>query len=1720
MFQHRFVAWVFYAGVILSAAGMIRQDAPVAAATNVGNRLTYLEEAIDPYFVNGSFPKLVAPQWVGEPEARAVVVLAIDDMRDPAHYENYLRPILERLKAYQSLASMSIMTNDVDPQHPQLQTWLKEGLSIEIHTVDHPCPLLHEGDFAKARSTYERCVDRMFQIPGNAPVAFRMPCCDSMNSPSPRFYQEIFPQMTEAGHFLSIDSSVFNVVTADDETLPPQIARESNGASRFEKYVQFSSFVNTIRDYPYPYVIGRVCWEFPCVVPSDWEAQHLQQPFNPKTVDDMKAALDAVVHKQGTYNLVFHPHGWIRNDQIVELIDHAEQKYGKQVKFLSFREALERLNRNLLGNVALRNAEGADQGQRLLDLNHDGYLDVARFTRGNGLVTRIWDPVTKGWHEQNLSLQADAISYGVIQPSGHASLLAVKGGNRTIWHESDGRWNDEPLRVDVEQLPETWAACWNDPSSPIVHRFRDIDADGICELLCDAGNGLLILRREASGAWVPFAPGLPSLVRLARADGGDAGLRWVDLDGDGVAECLWSDPVRAAVFQLETSGSPIWKTISNELRSESALVLMPPFIRADGTNHGVWFHSKHLWVQNEDTAHLPDKVDRRAMADILTPKPRVVAVPEPTAAWPAPLDPDKALQEFRSSANVRVELAAAEPLVVDPVAMDWGPDGRMYVAEMRDYPTLDDGQTPRGRIKVLTDDDRDGVYDRAEVFLDQVPFPNGVKFWRNGVLITSVPHVIYAEDTNHDGKADRQSVLFSGFGEGNPQHRVNGLVWGIDNWLYLANGDSGGEIRSLQRQTSVELGGRDLRIRPDDGRIEAIAGQTQFGRVRDDEGNWFGCNNSEPLWHYVIDDRYLARNPNYASSVVRQLVPDLPGAAPIFPSSRLLPRYNDFDRANRFTSVCGPAVLRGSGFGNDESTDFFVCEPVHNLVHRQVMRTEGASFRSRRVLGDEQSEFLASRDNWFRPVMVRLGPDGAIWVADMYRLIIEHPEWIPATEQARVDLRAGEDRGRIYRLRPNQAGPLAPIEPLTDLTPDQLVARLEHPIRWQRDMAHQMLLWNPDSAIVDELRRIATDGKRPVSRMQALSILAEWNQADDALLALLIEKAEATVARHAMMLAEKRLDEGTQLVRAMLTRVDADDAALRLQLALSLGEVRKEQETQEVGYSLARLALHPATTAEIQAGVLTSLHPTNLPSVLRAVQQSPHASLHRGWITELIGQAMAQDQIPIHASALHLIAQLPGMPQEWQWSTLAECLDVYQSRHGSLDRLPSPERAQIRNQLQQARLAALDETQAETLRRAALRLLRAGLGVDSEVQQTLVSLLDPRHPPSLIEQSASTLIREFPQQAVAELLSMWPAFSPRLQQAILDDLLRRREWTITLLKLSQEKSIALPLDARRRQQLLGSSNDEIRALAESLFTRSPLSARTAVLTDYLAKVTDDGDPLEGRKDFQRTCAVCHEFSGIGHAVGPALAALENRSTEHLLTAILDPNRALESTYREYQIETTDGLTFAGILTEDTSVSLSLLGPESKRSQILRQQVERISATERSLMPEGLERDLSVEQMSDLLAFLRTSSSSPKSFAGNRPELVPRRDDGSMRLLAMHAEIYGPALVYEEPNTNLGFWSSSQDYAAWTIESPTQATYTVQLHYACDDQAAGNQFALVCRDQQLTGEITGTGTWADYRWQRLGTLDLPAGRSRVILRSSGPVRSYLMDLHMILLERAD
>jgi len=547
-----------------------------------GNRLTYLDES-DPYYVHLKFPKLITPQWIGEEGVDAAIVLAIDDMRGHEKWETYLRPILERLKKIDGRAPVSIMSCTIDPNHPHLQKWLKEGLSIEVHTVDHPCPLLKDGDFLKSKSTVDRCIELMNLIPNNKPVAYRMPCCDSLNTLSPRFFAEIFNKTTPGGKFLTIDTSVFNLTTsADPEPLREHVL-DADGKERIRKYVPFPSFVNTIENYPYPYIIGKLCWEFPCAVPSDWEAQFLNKPFHPQTVEDMKASIDAVVRKRGVFNFVFHPHGWIRPEQVVDLIDHVDKKYGRKVKFLNFREANERLQRQF---GPLRLPDGTDAGVRLIDVDNDGFQDLVTAD-----MTSVWRPEVGKWVHYPGSLPY--VRFAVVRKGGAASAFS----RTQAWTFSEGWREDLELAMPV---------ATNDQARFFL--FRDLDGDGVCELIARHG----VYRFAAGWKKLPFTLPLEPL----DGDGRDAGLRFVDLHGDGRPDLVHSNEQEWGVWLFKDLKTG-WEKISSGKQGEPGSL---PMITRNGTNNGAWFHSKHLWVQNEDTAKMKDLVDRRSFDDLLQKK--------------------------------------------------------------------------------------------------------------------------------------------------------------------------------------------------------------------------------------------------------------------------------------------------------------------------------------------------------------------------------------------------------------------------------------------------------------------------------------------------------------------------------------------------------------------------------------------------------------------------------------------------------------------------------------------------------------------------------------------------------------------------------------------------------------------------------------------------------------------------------------------------------------------------------------------------------------------------------------------------------------------------------------------------------------------------------------------------------------------------------------------
>jgi putative membrane-bound dehydrogenase-like protein len=957
----------------------------------------------------------------------------------------------------------------------------------------------------------------------------------------------------------------------------------------------------------------------------------------------------------------------------------------------------------------------------------------------------------------------------------------------------------------------------------------------------------------------------------------------------------------------------------------------------------------------------------------------VAAAPEPppaaldTAQFRrsfGPLSPGESRKKIHLLDGYAIELMAAEPLVIDPVAIDWGPDGKLWVAEMHDYPYGMDGKgKPGGRIKFLEDTDGDGKYDRATTFMENVRMPNGVLAWRDGVLVTAAPDILYARDTDGDGKADQLEVLFTGFKEGNPQLRVNGLRWGLDNWVYCANGWSAGVVVSKKTGRKLDLKGRDLRIRPDTGEMELVSGVSQFGRERDDAGNWFGVDNAHPLFNYVLEDRYVKRNPQVASPDPKN---QLLGQQPrVYPRSVLQRRFIGLDHHGHYTSACGISVYRDSLLlPPGQSLHAFICEPVHNLIQHQVLSPTSATFEARRAPEEADRDFVASEDPWFRPVMTRCGPDGALWVVDMYRYMIEHPDWLDATGKRALApfYRDGDDKGRIYRIYRQDAPPRPIPRPKTAGTAG-LVAALESPSGHTRDQAQMMLVWNGDGAAVPSLEKQIAESKDPLARLHALCALdALASNADlksqisdfkSRILPAAIRDPHPAVRVNAVRIAEHHLRENPALLEALAGLADDADARVRIQLACSLGE----SDSDAAGRLLAKVAAAREGSADpwMSAAATSSALPhlgTLADSLLS--DGGGASGLFDGVMLTAIGKADL-------ALAARFLARL-GRDDVATLRRLATFLDALEAHKLSLEQMGEAAGKAVAI-LDRAADVATDVNEPLDRRLAALQLVGRRPARREMELAAVGTLLSPRAPPELQAAAVRAAARIGHPGVSAMLLKEWPTHPPALRSAIADVLLSRQPWALELAK----SPAARDLDFSRKQRLLNHGNADVKKMAKATLDQpAAVSAdRQKVIDQYQSATSSNADAIHGKQIYLENCATCHRSGGEGNEIGPSLLSVRDWTRENLLTAILDPDRTVEPRYLAYTVTTSDGQTLTGVITNESAAGLAIKTLDAKEHQVPRAAVKSLAATGHSLMPQGFESALTPKDVSDLIAHIQS-----------------------------------------------------------------------------------------------------------------------------------------------------
>lgn len=547
-----------------------------------------------------------------------------------------------------------------------------------------------------------------------------------------------------------------------------------------------------------------------------------------------------------------------------------------------------------------------------------------------------------------------------------------------------------------------------------------------------------------------------------------------------------------------------------------------------------------------------------------------------SSKYPDPLPPEKALQGLHVTEGLKVEQFAAEPYVTDPVSMEFDEDGNCYVVVMTDYPDKPAPGKEKGHIRVLRDTNNDGAVDTSIVFAGQLSEGTSILPWKGGLLVTAAPEILFMKDTTGDFVADIREVLFEGFFKDNSETQITNLRFGVDNWIYANNRGQEGNVTFKGKPGTLPLSvrGADFRFRLDKGLFEPETGPGQFGQVLDDYRNRFVTENSIHLQQTLIAWRYTHRHAFLPSTKSIKNISDhdplmfQESETPYWRAERTKRRNQEFQEKNlsrveyergHFTGASGGTYYNGDGLPKEFYGNIFTGEVAGNLVHRDIltMAEDSVYFTAKRAAGEEEREFISSKDNWFRPVNFTVGPDGYLYLLDYYRQHIETPVSIPDDLKAEMDFYNGSDKGRIYRVMP--AGKkYIPVKPaLSKASSDSLVRLFSHPNQWYALQAHRLLVERQDKSVIPAVQNAFLKETDPRARLHALYVL----EALDALNITLVKKALAdssvAIKEHAAILAESY----PQCLADLISLSKERAAKLVLQATLSLGQFNNSQVT-------------------------------------------------------------------------------------------------------------------------------------------------------------------------------------------------------------------------------------------------------------------------------------------------------------------------------------------------------------------------------------------------------------------------------------------------------------------------------------------------------------------------------------------------------------------------------
>jgi putative membrane-bound dehydrogenase-like protein len=936
----------------------------------------------------------------------------------------------------------------------------------------------------------------------------------------------------------------------------------------------------------------------------------------------------------------------------------------------------------------------------------------------------------------------------------------------------------------------------------------------------------------------------------------------------------------------------------------------------------------------------------------------------------------------------RVELVAAEPLIASPVALDIDEDGRMYVAEYPEYNEYA-AKKPHGKggVRLLEDTDGDGVYEKSTLFAAELPRACAVACWKGGIYVGSPPDLLYLKDHDGDGKADERRVVLTGFGHDRAgEGMMNSFRWGLDNRFRIAAGGDGGDI-----SRNADPGGRTVSVRgyhllldPRSERFELTSGGGQHGMSMDNWGRVYVCGNSDPYRMMLYDSRYLARNPYLqAPAAAVNVAPagkytKLYRASPVEPwralrtrlrSQGLIPGSDEGGTPSGFfTGGTGVTVYRGDAFPAEFRSDVFVGDVANNVVHRARPVPDGLLVQTQDA-EPAGREFLASRDNAFRPVQMASGPDGCLWVIDMCRGLIEGAAFLAPPILKHVDVTSGVDHGRIWRIVPD--GHATTLTRLGRAPTALLVSLLDHPDGWHRDTAARLLYERQDRSAVTPLRQLSADAKSALGRTHARYALQGMGALDAGDVLAGLDDPDADARIHALRLAEALAAESPPL-RARLIAMTADpEATVRYQLAFSLGALPGALPAA----ALAVLAKRDGADSWVRLALLSSAGQCagELSSLLAADSSFRTRAHGRIVLTALAAQtdvANAPEGLSLVLRAVEgPLAGDPALARDVVLGLLGRMAPAAQARLTGLGQEAASVRTLITSILADAQTTAANEKRSAAARTAAIRRLR--FAARDDVRGLLVDLLAPRQPPEVQKAAIETLARSDDASVATILLQAWTGLSPALRATAAEALFARPAWLGAFLDAVEQGSVGRgDLDPARLDLLKTYPDSAVQKRATALFGQG-LPRRQEVVAAYQPALARTGDRDRGKALFKTHCSTCHRLENVGEQVGADLSAIRDRGLDSVLLNILDPNREVKPQYQSYVLVTSSGRILTGMIVAETANGLSLRRPDGGEETVLRLDIDELKSTGLSFMPEGLEKQIDVGAMADLLAYLNS-----------------------------------------------------------------------------------------------------------------------------------------------------